>query len=125
MAESSLRQVSSVHGQYGPRHERGFVRGEEQYGVGHLGRLAEPAHGVRLPHGGDVFFGQLDYGLGGDRSWRHGVYANTVCGPLDRKVLGDAGSDELGGSIRGLPRLPGEGRDRKEADYGTTRRVLP
>ena len=85
----SSRQISSVHRQNRPRDEGGFVRGEEEDGVSHLGRFAEPPYRVCLPHRGYVLLGQFDDGLGRYGARRHGVDADAPCGPLDREVLGD------------------------------------
>ena len=85
----SLRQISSVHREDRARYERGFVRGEEEDGVSHLGRFAEPPYWMCLPHRGYVLLGQFHDGLGRYGAWSHSVDADAACGSLDREVLGD------------------------------------
>src|ERR687898_265910 len=124
MLTGSSRQISSVHRQYRARDEGGFVRGEEEDGVSHLGRFAEPPYRVCLPHRGYVLLGQFDDGLGRYGARRHSVDADTHCGPLDREVLGDPRRNELGWPVGGLLCLPGETGDRGQADYGAPRLSL-
>ena len=56
--------------------------------------------------------------LGSDRSGSNGVDSDPPVGPLDRQVLGQAGSNELGGPVGRLPLLPGQSGYRGEADDG-------
>jgi len=58
--------------------------------------------------------------LGSDRSGRNGVDSDAAVGPLNRQVLGQARSDELGGAVGRLPLLPGQSGDRGAADDGAT-----
>src|SRR5215217_8591520 len=120
----SLRQIPAVHGEDRARHERGLVGGEEEDGVRHLVRFAEPPYRMSLPHRGYVLLGQFNDGLGRYRARRYGVDADAPCGPLDGEVLGDPRGNELGWSVGGLLGLSGETRDRGQADYGTSRLLL-
>src|SRR5215210_5745201 len=85
----SLRQVPSINGQNRTCYERGLVRGEEEDGVRHLRRFAEPPYRVCFPHRGYVFLGQFYDGLGRYGAWRHSIDADAPLCPLDRQVLGD------------------------------------
>src|SRR5215208_609105 len=118
-----LRQESPIDGQHGAGDEGGVVRGEEDDGARDFGRFADAAHRVHALDRREVFRAArllrepLDP-LGADRSGGDGVDPDPAVGPLDRQVLGQAGSDELGGAVSRLPLLAGHSGNRGEADDG-------
>src|SRR5215203_2169996 len=73
MLNCSPRQIPTVHREDRARYERGLVGGEEEDGVRHLCRFAEPPYRVRLPHRGYVLLGQFHEGLCRYRAWRSGL----------------------------------------------------
>src|SRR5215213_2537527 len=125
MLTCSLRHIPAVYREDRTRYERGLVGGEEEDGVRHLCRFAEPPYRVSLPHRSYVLLGQFYEGLCRYRARRDGVDADAPCSPLDGEVLGDPRGNELGWPVSRLLGLPGETRDRGQADYGTSWLLLP